>query len=313
LSYASLRRTLNAMRNEVFLTTPIRTLAELDPAQRQARLVMDSDGAGHPGDPVALAPELLEPLVWIFEDGVARYTRVYHTSTGAWITAFAPVRDASLKTMAVLDVDFRADMYLAQLQAVKRRLYLHSLVAAVLALAAIPAASGQLPATPRSLPSYTVPNAPGSIRVPSPLSRPPERPEARSYEQLVTLWKQAGVEPQAGWYIESGQGMGATLGIADDRKAYTLTDRGTYLAFQKRVRLPILLEGDRPLLNIYSVMEVNPGNGPRINTVGGHVFADFMVSSDVQKIIKTFGVAKYGQPLFVPVAGMKEDEVGGKD
>ena len=127
------------------------------------------------------------------------------------------------------------------------------------------------------------------------------------------LWKQAGVTPSGSWYIESGQGMGATLGIADDRKAYTLTDRGTYLAFQRRVRLPILLEGDRPLLNIYSVMEVNPSNGPRINTVGGHVFADFMVSSDVQKIIKTFGVDKYGQPLFVPVAGMKEDEVGGKD
>src|SRR2546422_5794191 len=71
------------------------------------------------------------------------------------------------------------------------------------------------------------------------------------------LWKLAGVEPQAGWYIESGQGMGATLGIAADRNAYTLTDRGTYLAFQKRVRLPILLEGDKPLLNIYSVMEVN--------------------------------------------------------
>jgi len=107
--------------------------------------------------------------------------------------------------------------------------------------------------------------------------------------------------------------MGATLGIADDRNAYTLTDRGTYLAFQRRVRLPILLEGDKPLLNIYSVMEVNPSNGPRINTAGGHVFADFMVSADVQKIIKTFGVDKYGQALFVPVAGMKEDEVGGQD
>src|SRR3989442_1464375 len=75
------------------------------------------------------------------------------------------------------------------------------------------------------------------------------------------LWKLAGVEPRGGWYIESGQGMGATLGIADDRKAYTLTDRATFLAFQKRVRLPILLEGDRPLLNIYSVMEVNASNG----------------------------------------------------
>jgi len=104
--------------------------------------------------------------------------------------------------------------------------------------------------------------------------------------------------------------MGVTLGIADDRNAYMLTDRGTYLAFQRRVRLPILLEGDKPLLNIYAVMEVNPSNGPRINTTGGHVFADFMVSADVQKIIKTFGVDKYGQALFVPVAGMSEEQVG---
>jgi tungstate transport system substrate-binding protein len=126
-----------------------------------------------------------------------------------------------------------------------------------------------------------------------------------------TLWKLAGVEPQGGWYIESGQGMGATLGIADDRKAYTLTDRGTYLAFQKRVRLPILVEGDKPLLNIYSVMEVNPANGPKVNAAGGKAFADFMVSTDVQAIIRTFGVDKYGQPLFVPVAGTREEEVGG--
>jgi tungstate transport system substrate-binding protein len=124
------------------------------------------------------------------------------------------------------------------------------------------------------------------------------------------LWKLAGVEPQTGWYIESGQGMGATLGIADDRKAYTLTDRGTYLAFQRRVRLPILLEGDRPLLNLYSVMEVNPANGPKVNTAGGKAFADFMVSADVQRVIKTFGVDKYGQPLFVPVAGTKEEDIG---
>jgi tungstate transport system substrate-binding protein len=124
------------------------------------------------------------------------------------------------------------------------------------------------------------------------------------------LWKLAGAERQTGWYIESGQGMGATLGIADDRKAYTLTDRGTYLAFQKRVRLPILLEGDRPLLNLYSVMQVNPANGPKVNTAGGKAFADFMVSADAQKAIKTFGVDKYGQPLFVPVAGTKEEDVG---
>ena len=119
----------------------------------------------------------------------------------------------------------------------------------------------------------------------------------------LALWRQAGVQPKGAWYIESGQGMGQTLGIADDRRAYTLTDRATYLAFSKRVNLPILVEKDRPLLNIYSVMEVNPANGPRINTNGGKAFASFILSPETQGVIKTFGVAKYGQPLFVPIAG----------
>ena len=127
----------------------------------------------------------------------------------------------------------------------------------------------------------------------------------------LALWKQAGIEPKAPWYIESGQGMGQTLRIANDRKAYTLTDRGTYLAFQKRVDLPVLVEKDRPLLNIYSVMEVNPANGPRVNAAAGKAFADFMLSPEVQAVIKTFGVDKYGQPLFVPIAGQREEEVGG--
>ena len=123
------------------------------------------------------------------------------------------------------------------------------------------------------------------------------------------LWKQAGVEPQAPWYIESGQGMGATLGIANDRRAYVLTDRGTWLAFQKRISLPILVERDRPLLNVYSVMEVNPANGPRVNAAGGKAFADFMLLPETQAVIKTFGVDKYGQPLFVPVAGKREEDL----
>jgi tungstate transport system substrate-binding protein len=125
------------------------------------------------------------------------------------------------------------------------------------------------------------------------------------------LWKQAGLEPRGGWYIESGQGMGQTLLIANERKAYALTDRGTYLAFQKRVDLPILVERDRPLLNIYSVMEVNPANGPRVNAAAGKAFADFMLSPAVQAVIKTFGVDKFGQALFVPIAGQREEEVGG--
>jgi tungstate transport system substrate-binding protein len=127
-----------------------------------------------------------------------------------------------------------------------------------------------------------------------------------------SLWKQAGVEPSSPWYIESGQGMGPTLGVADERNAYTLTDRATYLAYQKRLRLPILLQGDRPLLNIYSVMEVNPANGTKVNVAGGKAFADFIVAPATQQVIKTFGVDKYGQPLFVPIAGMSEDRIGAK-
>ena len=125
-----------------------------------------------------------------------------------------------------------------------------------------------------------------------------------------SLWKEAGIQPNGPWYIESGQGMGATLNIANERNAYTITDRGTYLALGQRVTLPILVEGDRALLNIYSVMEVNPANGPRVNAAGGKAFADFMVSPQAQNLIKNFGVEKFGQPLFVPVAHKREEELG---
>ena len=131
-----------------------------------------------------------------------------------------------------------------------------------------------------------------------------------------SLWKAAGIEPKGSWYIETGQGMGATLGIANGRNAYTITDRGTYLALRNgvsplrnRVSLRILIEGDRALLNIYSVMEVNPANGPRINSVGGKAFADFMVAPETQNVIRNFG-KKFGQSLFIPVAGKKEDDLG---
>lgn len=125
-----------------------------------------------------------------------------------------------------------------------------------------------------------------------------------------SLWKTAGIQPKGSWYIEAGQGMGATLGIAQERSAYTITDRGTYLALQRRVTLPILVQGDRTLLNVYSVLEVNPANGPRVNTAGGKAFADFIVSPQAQKLIESFGVEKFGQPLFVPVADKREEELG---
>ena len=121
-----------------------------------------------------------------------------------------------------------------------------------------------------------------------------------------SLWKAAGVIPGGPWFLESGQGMGATLVIASEKDAYALTDRGTYLAFQQRLRLTILLEGDAPLLNSYHVLEVNPARHPKVNAGGGKAFADFLVSAEAQEVIRTFGVEKYGQPLFFPDAGKPE-------
>src|SRR4030095_10664924 len=107
-----------------------------------------------------------------------------------------------------------------------------------------------------------------------------------------SLWKCAGIEPKNGWHIETRQGMGATLEIANDRNAYTITDRGTYLALSQRIHLPILSEGDKALLNVYSVLEAHPANGLRINQAGGRAFADFMVTPRIQNMIRRFGMDK---------------------
>lgn len=124
------------------------------------------------------------------------------------------------------------------------------------------------------------------------------------------LWKAAAVEPRGRWYVESGQGMGATLTIASEKRAYTLTDRATYLAFRKRIDLAVLLEGDAPLLNVYHVMEVSPRHA-RVNVAVGKAFADFMISPAAQELIKTFGLEKHGEALFFPDAGKPEPGGGG--
>jgi len=115
------------------------------------------------------------------------------------------------------------------------------------------------------------------------------------------LWKLAGVAPQGqGWYTESGAGMGQTLQIADQRRAYTIADRATYLAFQGRIQLPLLVERDERLLNVYHVILVNPARFPAVNAAGARAFADFILAPETQGFIGQFGVDKYGQPLFTP-------------
>ncbi|MEK7777543.1 MAG: substrate-binding domain-containing protein [Chloroflexota bacterium] len=127
----------------------------------------------------------------------------------------------------------------------------------------------------------------------------------------LKVWNSVGIDPKGqAWYQESGQGMGATLGIAFDKDAYTISDRATYLATRKTLALEILVQGDPILLNIYHVIQINPQKSPRINAEGAKAFSDFMLASQTQQIIGGFGVDKYGQPLFFPDAGKAEVGTG---
>jgi len=132
-----------------------------------------------------------------------------------------------------------------------------------------------------------------------------------THAKETSIWKAAGINPEKQkWYQQTGLGMGQTLNVTSEKKGYTLADRGTYLALKKNLSLDILAEGDAILLNIYHVIEVNPAKWPKVNAAGARAFADFMVSKEVQDIVKTFGVDKFGSPLFFPDAGKKEEDLG---
>jgi tungstate transport system substrate-binding protein len=127
------------------------------------------------------------------------------------------------------------------------------------------------------------------------------------------LWRAAGLAPAGQpWFIAAGQGMGATLVIADQKDAYTLSDRGTFLARRGSLRLEIMVSGDQHLLNVYHVMPVNAARFPAlpINAPGGQAFARFLVSPEAQAIIADFGKDRFGEPLFFPDAGKSEEELG---
>jgi tungstate transport system substrate-binding protein len=121
------------------------------------------------------------------------------------------------------------------------------------------------------------------------------------------LWKSAGVAPQGQkWYQETGLGMGQTLSVAAEKKAYTLADRGTYLSMKKTLGMEILNEGDKSLLNVYHVIEVNASKFPKVNTEGAKAFSNFILAKETQEFIGKFGVEKFGAPLFFPDAGKAE-------
>ncbi|NMH98595.1 substrate-binding domain-containing protein [Pseudonocardia acidicola] len=125
------------------------------------------------------------------------------------------------------------------------------------------------------------------------------------------LWAAAGVTPGGAWYQSTGQGMGATLRVADDKAGYTLSDRATYLSQRDSLRLEILDEGDPNLLNVYHVIEMTTRAGARVQPDGAAAFANWIVSAPAQQLIGEFGRAGFGQPLFTPDAGKPEDALGG--
>ena len=133
-AYARIKKALVAVQTETLLTTPIRTLADFDPARRSARLIVVGDDSSRPGQMVAIAPELIQTLGWTFEDGVARYTRIYRNASGAWISAFAPIVDRSGRAIAVLAMDYPVDFYFDRLHELRLAIVRATVAGAVAAL-----------------------------------------------------------------------------------------------------------------------------------------------------------------------------------
>jgi tungstate transport system substrate-binding protein len=123
--------------------------------------------------------------------------------------------------------------------------------------------------------------------------------QSGTHTQELALWKSAGVDPRSLKRLEeTGQGMGATLNIADQKRVYTLTDRGTYLAQRARLKLVILFQGDPALRNVYHVYAVNQARHPKAKFAEAQQFIAFLVSPAIQRVIGSFGRDRFGDPLF---------------
>lgn len=122
--------------------------------------------------------------------------------------------------------------------------------------------------------------------------------DSGTHAKELSLWEEAGVDPAGEWYFETGQGMGETLTIADQKSAYTLADRGTFLA-TANLDSKITFEGSGDLQNFYHVIVVDRGEEP---ARCAEEFSTWIRESSVQERIGDFGVDEYGEPLFVPDA-----------
>jgi tungstate transport system substrate-binding protein len=121
----------------------------------------------------------------------------------------------------------------------------------------------------------------------------------------LAIWEWAGIEPEPSWYRETGQGMGATLVVADQLRAYTLSDVATFLGHRYPLRLVVLVQGDTLLRNPYHVIRANPERFPRVNTAGAEALWSYLLSSEVQQEIGEFRKQELGRAIFVPDGGGK--------
>ena len=130
----------------------------------------------------------------------------------------------------------------------------------------------------------------------------------------LALWEKAGLDPTGqAWYLETGQGQGATISIASEKDGYSLVDSSTFFAYEIHVEnMRILVKDDPFLLNVYHVIIVNPEKWPHVNLAGALAFADFITSPEGQKIIGEFGEGDeaYGKPLFIPDADKTDADLG---
>lgn len=123
--------------------------------------------------------------------------------------------------------------------------------------------------------------------------------DSGTHKKELGIWTAASIQPTGDSYISTGQGMGASLQIANEKSGYILTDRATWLAQEKNItNLKIFVEGGKDLMNIYHVMQVNPEKHDMVNSKDAEKFVDFMVSSETQDVIESFGKEEYGQSLF---------------
>jgi tungstate transport system substrate-binding protein len=128
--------------------------------------------------------------------------------------------------------------------------------------------------------------------------------DSGTHNKEKAIWKAAAIEPAGDWYLSAGQGMGAVLTMSDESGAYTLSDRATYLTqVQNGLKLALLVEGDKLLLNPYGVIAVDPAKSPKIDNALANQFIDWLISEPVQQKIADFKKAELGQSLFTPSSG----------